>query len=208
MEYRGDALNGANVEPVLVPDIPHLEQEALALFDRYVSNVGCYLEYGAGGSTVRAAQLGAQHVVSVDSSREWVKAVRASVGDRSQIYLLHCDIGIVGAWGRPTDQQGLRGYHAYMSLPWSSARRKTLTPNMVLIDGRFRVACFLYSLICAQPGTIILFDDYVNRERYHVVEEFCRPTSLHGRMALFTVDKGFALEDIVARIAEYSIISE
>lgn len=51
---------------------------------------------------------------------------------------------------------------------------------MVLVVGRFRVACFVYSLLCAQTRTIILFDDYANREHYHAVEEFSRPRHIRS----------------------------
>lgn len=49
-----------------------------------------------------------------------------------------------------------------------------------MIDGRFRVACFLYSLLCAETGTVILFDDYSLRFRYHLVEDFCPKVESHG----------------------------
>jgi hypothetical protein len=44
--------------------------------------------------------------------------------------------------------------------PW---RRGAVKPDLVLIDGRFRLACFLHPLLAAAPGTPILFDDYTNR---------------------------------------------
>lgn len=191
--------------PIEIPSIPHLEPEALAVFDQYVTGATCYLEYGAGGSTLRAGQLHAQYIISIDSSLAWIKAVKTAMGSPLTVDMIHCDIGEVGAWGRPKDQQGLFNYHFYMSMPWAVARNKLLTPAVVLIDGRFRVACFLYSLICAQPGTIILFDDYANRDHYHVVEDFSVPLETYGRMAIFEVNNNYALPEIVARIAEYSI---
>ncbi len=191
-----------------VPEAPHLEPEALAAFDLHVRDAYCYLEYGCGGSTVRAAQLGAWHIIAVDSSKDWTDAVSARTSSSDRIKLLYCDIGPVGQWGRPRDTQGLHAYHAYMSTPWQVARRQALEPNVILVDGRFRVACFLYSLLCAQAGTVILFDDYVNRPQYHVVEQYNRLHSRHGKMAVFKVEKSFSLPDLVSKIAEYSIIAD
>lgn len=192
----------------LVPDMPHLEPEAIAVFDYHVRDAACYLEYGAGGSTVRAALNGTKHIIAVDSSRSWVEAVRAQVNAAAHVDVLYCDIGEVGCWGRPVDKQGIHAYHAYMQTPWKVAREQGLAPSIVLVDGRFRVACFLYSLLCAQAGTIILFDDYVNRPHYHAVEEFSRPFAFHGRMAVFEVQKFFSIPDIAGRIAEYSIVAD
>jgi len=57
----------------------------------------------------------------------------------------------------------------------------------VLIDGRFRVACFLTSILHAEPPCRILFDDYRKKERYHVVERILSPVDFCGRQALFEV---------------------
>lgn len=190
------------------PPSPHLEDDAIIIFDYYVAGVDCYLEYGAGGSTLRAKYLDAKNIISVESSLVWANKIKSSLSSSSNVDLIYCDIGAVGEWGRPNDLHGLSNYHSYMSKPWAVAKQKSLSPRLVLIDGRFRVASFLYSLLCAKKDTIILFDDYTNRAHYHIVEKFCSPLETYGRMALFKVKKDFMLPEIVASIAEYSIISD
>ena len=64
-----------------------------------------------------------------------------------------------------------------------------LKPDLVLIDGRFRVLCFLTSIKFAPIGTKIIFDDYTFRPFYHVVEEFLKISDTCGRQALFEVDE-------------------
>ena len=189
-------------------ELPHLDEEGLAAFEHYVASASCYLEYGAGGSTLHAIRMGARHVVSVDSSKDWIDAIKQSLPSIDCIDLLYCDIGTIGDWGRPTNSDGLHTYHAYMSAPWKIAQKKSLEPTLIFIDGRFRVACFLYSLICSAPGAIILFDDYINRINYHIVEEFCKRRGNYGRMAIFHVEKNYSLPDIIECIAKYSIISD
>ena len=191
-----------------LPDLPHLDEDGLAAFEKYVAAVSCYLEYGAGGSTLYATRIGARHVVSVDSSKDWIDAVQQRLSGVACVDLLYCDIGSVGAWGRPIDNNGLYAYHDYMVAPWKIVHQKSLKPQIIFIDGRFRVACFLYSLICADPGSIILFDDYLTRKHYHAVEEFCVMRENYGRMAEFHVNKNYPLPEIVSRIAEYSIIPD
>jgi hypothetical protein len=55
----------------------------------------------------------------------------------------------------------------------------------VLVDGRFRVACVLESLLSLSPlsETKILLDDYVDRPEYAVVEEYA-DVEIVGRMAV------------------------
>ena len=62
---------------------------------------------------------------------------------------------------------------------------------MILIDDRFRVASFLFSLINAKEGSIIIFDDYMYRYHYHVVEEILEVHNKCGRQVVFKVPKVF-----------------
>ena len=59
---------------------------------------------------------------------------------------------------------------------------------VVLVDGRFRVACFLKMLKSMAPEdlkrTQILIHDYGGQE-YHVIEEFAELVEVHERLALF-----------------------
>jgi hypothetical protein len=91
-----------------------------------------------------------------------------------------------------------------MVAPWQVANKLELIPDAVLIDGRFRVASFLYSLISARVGTILMFDDYLNREKYFIVENFVKLQEKHGRMGVFYVEHDYNLPEIVSTIAEYS----
>jgi hypothetical protein len=43
------------------------------------------------------------------------------------------------------------------------------------------------SIKYAQEGTNIIFDDYVNRSHYHIIEEFIPCAEVCGRQALFIV---------------------
>ena len=43
------------------------------------------------------------------------------------------------------------------------------------------------SLLAADAGTPILFDDYANRPQYHLLEEFCPIEQTEGRRALLRV---------------------
>lgn len=65
-----------------------------------------------------------------------------------------------------------------------------------------------YSLLSARPGTITPFGDYTARVNYDVVEEFCQPRELAGRMAVFESKHPLSMSEQVARIAKYSIIPD
>lgn len=165
-----------------------LPEQPAALLREHYSKAGCVLEYGSGGSTVLALQLGVDRIFSVESDRAWAERLQTAV--RADFPDHHCvvhpvDIGPTGTWGRTTDSSGHQRYHRYAAEIWDSPG--FVHPDVVLIDGRFRVACFLTTMLrCTRPVTV-LFDDYGDRPEYHWVEEFFRPVQQEGRMALFDI---------------------
>jgi hypothetical protein len=177
-----------------VPDSPSMPAEAVALLTEALGGAGCYLEYGSGGSTVLATGLGVPVIVSVESDRAWLELVRAKVGAKAETeaeagrhVLLHADIGPTKALGHTVSDEHWRNYRNYPLGAWEVCRSRGLAPEVILVDGRFRVACCLASLLFAKPGARILFDDYLERPHYHTVEAFGTPTRMVGRLAEFTV---------------------
>ena len=71
------------------------------------------------------------------------------------------------------------------------------SPDVVLIDGRFRVACFLTCLLMTSPGTKIVFDDYTENQRYHLASEIVTPSRVGERQALFVRPE--SLDEIAVR---------
>jgi hypothetical protein len=196
-----------NADLTLTRDsIPLLEPQGLALFHECLAQSQVYLEYGCGGSTVQAAAAGTRSIFSVDTDLSWLEqGVQVLRGMRSSAVLIHCNLGPVLEWGFPAGTQNIKEFHTYAALPWAAAQSARQVPDLVLVDGRFRVASLLYSLACAQAGTTILFDDYADRPHYHAVEQFCQPTAFAGRMARFEAGPiGDALA-LMRCFAQYSL---
>ncbi len=152
------------------------------------------LEYGAGGSTLVAAERPHGTLVTVESDRRWLDGVLAQCQERSlpgRVVPVHVDIGPTKQWGFPRNQECWHRFPRYSRKPWSVLEQLGLQPDLVLIDGRFRVACFLASCVFASRPTRILFDDYHSRDRYHRVEEIIKPAAVHhDRIAEFHVIPG------------------
>jgi hypothetical protein len=187
---------------------PSMDEGGFKFFDRTMNNTSCLLEYGSGGSTSYAANIKKiKKIISIDTSEEWIHKVCNSISDgNTEIFIDHCDLGPVGDWGVPIDRERSADFWRYMVRPWQIAKENNLVPDAILIDGRFRVASFLYSLISARVGTVIMFDDYLDREHYFIVEKYCKLHERHGRMGVFYVNNNYSLTEIVESIAEYSNI--
>ena len=143
-----------------------------------------YAEYGCGKSTIWVAKNTSAKIVSVDTSETWIKKVSKTIGDEDKTsFLKFIDLGPIEGWGRPVGYSKADDFCQYTDWIW---KQKTL-PDTVLIDGRFRVCCCLTSLKYALAGTILIFDDYVNREKYHFVEKYLKPSEFFGQQAFFIV---------------------
>ena len=152
------------------------------LFKKSIEGIKIYGEYGCGLSSKWILNNTSSRVISVDSSKEWVKKVKKdNKKHQSRLIINHVDLGIVGSWGRPISYEKSYKFSDYTDYIWKQQEK----PELVLIDGRFRVCCFLTSLKFADPGTKIIFDDYVNRPYYHFIEKYVSRIDECGRQCLF-----------------------
>jgi hypothetical protein len=173
-----------------IPDRPWFDHEGTKVFEQLLENSQLYMEYGSGGSTVLAATLG-KTFVSVESDIGFSKTLADRIAPlKGSGNIVPVNIGTTGAWGAPLftkpNVDRLELWKKYITAPWSRLQPGT-TPDLVLIDGRFRVACALFTLIQlrGKKTATILFDDYGDRQNYHVVEKFADLEKMAGRMAVF-----------------------
>lgn len=147
------------------------------------------LEYGSGGSTVLAAGMSGKLIFSVESDWRWGMRLQRHLDQAnlaSPAIVFTVDIGETGRWGRPVDEGNWKNFHRYPSAIWTEPYFRH--PDVVLIDGRFRAACFAMTCLTISRPVTVLFDDYVPRPAYSVVERFSKPDRLIGRMAEFRLD--------------------
>lgn len=166
------------------PDLTLPEAEAAAVRQAY-TGANVVLEYGSGGSTVMAAELGAE-VWAVESDAGWARRMQdwfAANPAAGRARVLHADIGPTKAWGHPADDSHFRHWPDYPQAVWEHADFPH--PDVVLVDGRFRLACFLTVAFRILRKVTLFFDDYRGRAAYHAAETLAPPSRMIGRMARF-----------------------
>lgn len=167
------------------PELTFPKAEADWLRDAY-TRASSILEYGSGGSTVMASEMPGKTVLAVESDPDWVGMMQAWFDDHPALstpLMHHADIGKTGEWGMPDGDKRWRAFPKYPLEVWDLDG--FVDPDVVLVDGRFRVGCLLACLYRTQKPLELYFDDYVGRAPYHVVESFIKPTEIRGRMARF-----------------------
>jgi hypothetical protein len=181
----------------------HMTAEEQAFISRFFRSAKSYVEFGCGGSTLLASKLMTGVVTAMDSSKEWIEKVRAECQkspDQVQPRLINVDIGPTGDWGRPIDESTIDRWPQYSGIVWDY--EGTQDADLYLVDGRFRVACFIETLMHCKPDAVILIHDYAPRLEYHIVEEFARPflacETLYAFIRHGNFDRGKAAE-VLAR---------
>lgn len=160
------------------------------LTERMVESTG-YVEFGTGASTVIASRLVTGSILAVESSKDWASALAETpdlsgrLGDGT-LRIHYANIGPTGKWGRPTnrpDWQMGRVYALEPLLELTQPARQRI--DLVLIDGRFRVACAAAALVLLPQPPYVVIDDYVGRAHYHSIERGAGEPLIVGRAAVF-----------------------
>jgi hypothetical protein len=170
---------------------PSMLKAETNLFASFLRSSHNYFEFGTGGSTCLAASLVRNSVTSVDSSREWLDLVHKECDVKGlpiKPMLLHVDIGTVVEWGRPVQFSRRSAWSDYHSSVWSNPRSKEA--DFYLVDGRFRVACFMQILLHSQHDALIAIHDFASRAQYHVVREVAREIAIANEFSVF-IKKSF-----------------
>jgi hypothetical protein len=170
------------------PGPPHFDDETCKWFEARLSEAKFYLEFGAGGSTVMAARLGIP-TISVEGDPFYARAVRRAIAPGAPVKFLTPRQGLTTGWSRPL-RPSLAKARRYVSSPFTGLQDRF--PDLILVDGRYRVACALESARqAAARGTRVslLVDDYGKRRQYRVLETWLGEPVMIGRSALFEVGK-------------------
>ena len=181
-----------------------LPKEEAAELERFYRDSKVILEYGSGGSTFLAASMPEKTIFSVESDAAWTANLSLSIRAHnvpSLPFLYYVDVGKTGSWGAPVDESSWKTYPDYSSKIWREPFFEQ--PDVVLVDGRFRVGCFIATLAHTRHNVTIMFDDYQNREYYHIVERYLKPERIVGRMAIFNAKPGMLTAKDVLDLVSY-----
>jgi hypothetical protein len=172
------------------------EQE---LFDLSIRDSKVYLEFGMGGSTFHALQKSSAKVYSIDSSREWIKLMREywyiRFMELTRLSLIFADVGPVKEWGVPIgDNPAL--FPNYSAAIFKTIRKEKV--DTVLVDGRFRVACTLKTILECHPNKNlqILIHDFWDRPHYHIVLRYLDAVVRADTLGVFELKKGIDLNAV------------
>jgi hypothetical protein len=131
------------------------------LFKNYVSKASSYFEYGCGGSTVLANSYpNIKSIVSIDSCSEWIEKTKLQISNTAKVNFYYVDInGNCTGWGAPIDNSKKSDWIKYPS----SILEQKEDFDLILVDGRFRIACCASAAMKMSKDSFLLLHDC---ERY------------------------------------------
>ncbi|MGO4666551.1 hypothetical protein [Bosea sp. 2RAB26] len=159
-----------------------MHPKEVELFESFLSETTNYFEFGTGGSTCLAAKIVKGAIYGVDTDRAWIEKVLSETSGRANINLRHIDVGRTLDWGTPASAEAAHLFSNYSRAIVDSGRSDF---DLCLVDGRFRVACFLQALGHLPRGAVVGIHDYAARPEYHLIEEFARPISSAHQLKFF-----------------------
>ena len=151
------------ITPDAISDTPWMPEPVAEFLGSAIKDGCVYVEYGCGSSTLFALKKAAR-VVSVESDLAWLRAVQTRVamtGASDRFEPIGVNIGLTKELGYPVigapSRRRVARWSRYPKAPWTPGRGPV---DLVLIEGRFRVACALQSILSTSSETLIVLDDY------------------------------------------------
>lgn len=178
------------------PSRPLLDDPTAEWLERQLRITKLFLEFGSGGSTVLANRHGIR-TISVESDPYYAAVVRRALKHPECTEILTPRMGLIRQWGFPVFFKA-RKARRYVTAPFQ--RLEGEFPDLIFVDGRYRVACALQSANeAAHVGATsrLLIDDYFTRPVYHVLETYLPSPERIGRAAVFVLDRREIPEDII-----------
>jgi hypothetical protein len=160
------------------PLLPIKEKQ---LFYKYLNNANNYLEYGSGGSTYQASiRPNIKMIVSVESDKLWYNKLKTIIKNKFRYYYIELNAK-PNTFGHPFNASfAMMEYY-----PSVIKKYKKYQFDLILIDGRFRVACALICYNYINNNSIVIVDDIKDRPYYNEIYNYYDKIEEAGRMVVF-----------------------
>ena len=182
-------------------------------FLRHTLDSSFYLEFGCGGSTFLMLYTTFAHIFSVESDKKFINKISYNniikQGlQEGRLDFHHIDIGKTGAWGYPVNDSKKQNYPLYSQQIFNTMPQNIIDSiDTIFIDGRFRVACTLNSILYCNKNCKILIHDFFNREHYHIVLEFLDVIERAETLGVFAIKNNIDISRIKNLIEKYQFIT-
>ena len=150
--------------------MPLMNSAETNLLEKYISKVKTVFEFGCGGRTLYiSSKKNIKKIYSVESDKEWIKHVKDGLPKKAKVF--YVDINADSSnHGHPKNDEKIDEWPKYSAFLKS---RRNYFPDLILVDGRFRVACCLQSIGKMKKDSYLLVHDFDTKVRsYGAIEKY------------------------------------
>jgi len=180
-ENRINELKRSSIEWPLPEEIkfkPLMTNNEIKAFSSFLKKDNIYFEFGSGGSTNLAFYYKLKKIYSVDSDVRWHSQLKDS-----NINVTYITVDLKSKpnnLGYPGPETTVEDWKKYVQ-----SYKTEYNADIILIDGRFRVACGLDIFSKIRNNTLVFIHDYNNRKKYHILEKYYIKIISWGTLAGF-----------------------
>lgn len=161
-------------------------KEANEYFKKKLNNCKFYFEYGSGSSTLYVDKKFKKYI-SIETDKSFYSLIKTKLKKKNSLKFM--SLGLVGEFSYPfyVNKNKIKSYVESIDI----FIHKKSFPDLILIDGRFRVACCLNLLKFKEiinNKSIIILDDFRKRENYKVLKRYFS-IKMVGRFGILKVKK-------------------
>ena len=188
-----------------------MTEKELNVLHEYIDSSTHYLEFGSGESTIYASK--SPRLITIDSVESSINYINENLMTNSTIdsallsnkLCFHIiDIGETITWGYPKDKTKKHLWPNYALSVFSQAKNY----DLVLVDGRFRVACVLNYLINTPKNSTLIIHDFWNRSEYHILLKYLRLKKRVDSLGVFGKAKNINIRKIQTLIKKYQYLPD
>lgn len=184
-----------------------MTKDELQMLHYYIDSSKNYLEFGSGESTIYASKSPMIKTIdSVESSQKYIDdnlkpnadIVMALSANKLRFHVIN--IGETIDWGFPKDKSKKHLWPDYSRSVFSENRNY----DLVLVDGRFRVACTLNCLLHTPDNCTIIIHDY--RPHYHIVLRFLEIKDRVDTLGVFSKKHNIDMQKVESLIKVFQYL--
>ena len=163
------------------------------LYAQHIKEIDYLVEFGAGGSTTFAFEKKVWCVLSIETDITYInKLLENDVINQmtaaGRLKMLHVDLGPCGQYGFPQTPPSKSVRRRYQIRSLEFVER---VPEVVLIDGRYRLAVALRCILAFGTDTTLCFHDFWDRQsKYGRILDFTDVLAREDRLAVLRARPG------------------
>ena len=186
-----------------------MTKDELEILHSYIDSSTYYLEFGSGESTIYASKSPKiKTIYSIESSQRYIdgnlksNANIATALSTNKLHFCVIDIGETISWGYPKDKSKMHLWPNYSLSVFSENKNF----DLVLVDGRFRVACALNYLLNTPDNCTLMIHDFWNRPEYHIVLRYLEVKDRVDTLGVFSKKRDIDLYKVQSLIKVFQYL--